>query len=474
MVTSEFIAWSVYTGPMEIHTIIPDPACPWITGKWSKNTSQISTTLEIKADIDHRIKLIIAAFKQAKNKYTADRCYFAIPEFFFRCSEGPYPNIRLNYQTQQLSPFEYIKKKIEDEVGQLTVNDRQTYIICLGSVLSCNVEDYSAFFSSHSVIRRQGELNKNLSQLMSKTPLMKVRSRDMSNKAEKNNPSLQKINEIMQCYRGDPLCTVRNRGLMLVVANGEFKSYVYEKQAESTVDLTLGVFNKGKIEHGNMITEWMANCPSYSILTGDFQTNPESTNSRIFSELDQKNYGIEICLDHRLQRLRRTVGMLEINGADKDITALDAQIVCSGGMQLLDYAIAASAGSPIFNADGCDKIYQTYGVNEHIFKDGESGTGEGEYCGVYTLNGQSKWNGLDGAIYYSHSQLAYTQDDSMIDGFNNMLGLNNKKASTVQYNENSPFSPIHNYSIKVESLNIDLSDRFVVKESELHYYLLDN
>lgn len=304
---------------------------------------------------------------------------------------------------------------------------------------------------------------------------MKVRSRDMSNKAEKNNPSLQKINQIMQGFRGDPLCTVRNRGLMLVVAKGEFKSYVYEKQAESPVDPTVGVFNKRKIEHGNMITEWMANCPSYSILTGDIQTNPGSTNSRVFSQLDEKHYGIEICLDHRLQRLRRTVDMLKINGADQDIAALDAQIVCSGGMQLLDYAIAASAGSPIFNADGCDKIYQTYGINEHIFKDGQAGTGIGIYCGVYTLNGQSKWNGVDSCIYYSHSQLAYTQDDSMIDGFNNMLGLNNKKAYTVNYNDEcTPVSYIDNYSIKVESLSVDLTNHFVVKDSELHYYLLQS
>lgn len=475
MATSEFIAWSVYTGPMEIHTVIPDSACPWITGKWSSSSGQISTVSEIQADIDHRIGLILVAFKQAKNKYIADRCYFAIPEFFFRCNEGPYPNILLTYQAQQLSPFEYLKKKIEDEVSQLTSNDKRTYIICLGSVLTCNIEDYSEFFSSHPVIRRQNELNKKLAQMIKKTALVKVRSRDMYNDVEKNNPSLQKINEIMQGYRGDPLCTVRNRGIMLVLSQGEFKSYVYEKQAESTVDLTLGVFNNRQIEHGHMITEWMANCPSYSILTGDIQSNPESTNCRIVSELDNKNYGVEICLDHRLQRLRRTVDMLKINGADQDIPALDAQIVCSGGMQLLDYAIAASAGSPIFNADGCDKIYQTYGVNEHIFKDGEAGTGEGEYCGVYTLNGQSKWHGLDGVTYYSHSQLAYTQDDSKIDGYNNMLGLNNKKARTVTYNDTlSPCSTIHNYSINVESLSVDLSDRFVVKESELHYYLLDN
>lgn len=83
----------------------------------------------------------------------------------------------------------------------------------------------------------------------------------------------------MKGCRANPLCTVRNRGIYFYCkptkGKVEVETFINEKQFESTVDLTMGIFDEKqkKINHGNMITEWMANYPSYSIIKGDKQTN---------------------------------------------------------------------------------------------------------------------------------------------------------------------------------------------------------
>jgi hypothetical protein len=70
--------------------------------------------------------------------------------------------------------------------------------------------------------------------------------------------------------------------------------------------------------------------------------------------------GIEICLDHRLQRLRRTVNMTRSNGASLDNYPILKQFVPSGGMQILSQAVATDGNSVVFNADGCEPIFYEY------------------------------------------------------------------------------------------------------------------
>jgi len=400
--------------------------------------------------------------------------HFVIPEFFFHCVEGPYPNIKIDSENY---PFEYIVSSLKEELTSIIPNDNNYYSVIIGSALTSNIEDYPSFLNSSSVIQRQAELNKvlphNIHQLFTAHNNYKWKRIPSSKKS--NNSDLDALNAFMKSARGNPLCTVRNRGAYFhfnKTLMKEVEVFIYEKQYESTVDLTMGMFDSsGRVTTNGMITEWLGNYPSYSILSGDKHTSSESTYARMTpSFIGNYDIGIEICLDHRLQRLRRTVDMSVINGAAADNYPLFKQFIPSGGMQILDYSVAATRNSYIFNADGCDKIYKSYTDPNSAILNGESGKFVGITCGVYNQSLQSKWTGRDNQTYYSHSQIASTTNESSIAGFNNALGLNNIKATTYNGSEKSPFNT------RIDSLNptvfpTEIAENvFALNKGEIHYY----
>lgn len=85
--------------------------------------------------------------------------------------------------------------------------------------------------------------------------------------------------------------------------------------------------------------------------------------------------------------------MCTANGAAADNFPLFKQLIPSGGMQILDYGVAASKSSVIFNADGCDKIYYVYTDPSSAILHGEPGVFTGITTGVYNKSIQSKMVG---------------------------------------------------------------------------------
>ncbi len=470
----EYAAWSLYTGPSSLSPVIDDPNCPWVVGKWA-GVNGDTTRQQIKADIDQRISLVIEAFQKVLLSYKTNVRNFVLPEFFFHCKEGPYPNIKVD---SQYYPLEYIQSCLKEKFQAIIPEDNNYYNIVIGSILTSNLDNYAEFLNSELVEQRLNNLNNVLpSGLMAPNkPGHAVWRRSASFLSQKTlSDDLSALNDFMRECRENPLCTVRNRGIYFHYNRTlmlEMEAFVYEKQCESTVDLTMGVFNgQDKIETGGMITEWMANYPSYSIIQGDKQTNKYSTNSRFTPGfLGERDVGIEICLDHRLQRLRRTVGMTKVNGADADNFPLFKQIIPSGGMQILDYSVTADKGCAIFNADGCDKVYRKYGNESTMILNGEGGKFKGITCGVYNQTIQSKWVGRDGNTYYSHSQLAFTTKDSAMTGFDNALGLNNAKALTYDGTEDNP-SNIHTDAFHPTTIALQRdTDLFAASTGEIHFY----
>ena len=167
-----------------------------------------------------------------------------------------------------------------------------------------------------------------------------VWKRHLTSKVEKSESKLSAkdpaveytLDTWMRGFRTAPLCTVRNRGIYYYYGSVNFNKAedekalevrVYEKKYESNIDLTMGVLDEnGSLTHGNTITEWMANYPSYSTVQGDKQSGePYETNARFdYTENTSQKFdiGVEIDLDHKLQRLRRTVGMSIKNGPDPE------------------------------------------------------------------------------------------------------------------------------------------------------------
>ncbi|MDY6855856.1 MAG: hypothetical protein SWO11_14340 [Thermodesulfobacteriota bacterium] len=470
----EYVAWSLYTGPSNLRNVISDSNCPWIVGQWTGVNDDILPQ-HIQDDIELRISLLIKTFQNILPSYKTHVRNFIIPEFFFRCKQGPYPNIKVDGQNY---PLEYVQLRLNQEFLNIIPDDNNDYNIVIGSILTSNIDDYTGFLNSKIVKQRLQSLNNVLPSGFSlsdkaghsfwRRNLPSQDRKDLSN-------DLATLNDFMKECRANPLCTVRNRGIYFHynrTVKSESAMYVYEKRNESTVDLTMGVFNEqNKIDPGGMITEWMANYPSYSIIKGDKQIDEFSTNARFTPPyLGEYDVGVEICLDHRLQRLRRTVDMTKECGADADNFPLFKQIIPSGGMQILDYSVAANKNSAIFNADACDKVYRVYGDEKTVILNGEAGKFKGITCGVYNQTIQSKWSGKDGKTYYSHSQLAFTTNDSMLSGFNNALGNKNEKALTFNGSEDNPHNlRTDTYNPIVISLQDD-TNLFAAGTGEIHYY----
>jgi hypothetical protein len=57
---------------------------------------------------------------------------------------------------------------------------------------------------------------------------------------------------------------------------------VIEKEYQSVIDLTMGIFDKGQLQHGNMITQWMAGYPAQNTESSDKQPKAPTyaTNAR--------------------------------------------------------------------------------------------------------------------------------------------------------------------------------------------------
>ncbi|MDD4652370.1 MAG: hypothetical protein PHQ34_09075 [Methanothrix sp.] len=447
-----YIAWALYTGPSDVTPLWKNSR--WIMGQWVGANADMSPE-QIKIDIDERIGYLVKTFLQAREKsvyahIAATRHWFAIPEFFFHGRQGPYPEVMIGDKY----PYEYICLKLKNEIAKLSSElNNEVWLFCIGSVLTCNEPNISDFLSSSRVQERQNALNEEMSgfnianRLDSLALSPRIKAFSYLSMSDPVSETEKRIDELMTHYRANPLCIVRNRGALLVRDKKGVGCFGYEKQNESTVDLTMGMLDEdGMLSHGGMITEWMAGYPSISIYEGDKNTKAAPLAARmsvpysIGSVDSQLQIGVEICLDHRLKRLRRTVGMTKKNGAAADNPPLAIQLIPSGGMQILDASVSSGVGGVIFNCDGCDPILTEYNENgEPVISD--SGTFKKITCGVYASSAQTMVP-LE-KPYYSHSQLAFRYGNHEIPGYDNAKGNNNVNGATSKDPQSSsPSNPL--------------------------------
>lgn len=477
---NNFFAWSLYTAYRNPITI-----GNWVAAEWPGQT--ISTSQDLQRDIDFRIDMFISALNVAIAG--AASCnnwvrYFVVPEFYFHSVHGPYPGLTIN----GTPAFDYLMAQLSTRVKSTLASSsdaKRDWVICTGSVLTTNISDIAQFLKGPEVQSRLTVLNAAYQRAVQQNAvtvptahigLMRLKPLE----ASQTSTQYDELNALVNGYRQDPLCTVRNRAGILVYnggSTGDILCNTVEKQAESTVDLTLGVLLNGAIDTGGQITEWMANYPPVSILSGDNQGTGTGIYRKPGARMPIVSYGqnvelgAEICLDHRLQRLRRTVGMT-------GNSPLDIQLVPSGGMQLLDYGIAAGSSGAIFNADGCDYILDQYNASGKpvITKDGQasSGTAKQVITGVYTSSAQT-CSVSNGATYFSHSQLAWRTTDAGPAGYLNPEDINNPGGITFTGTSSSPvnqYLDLYNPPVitAVTFTNPAVDDYFTAGPGEIHQY----
>lgn len=481
---NNFFAWSLYTAYRNVCEI-----GNWVAAEWPGK--KITNAQDMQDDIDFRVDMLIEAFKVAIAN--TDNCndwvrYFVVPEFYFHSAHGPYPGLSINDK----SAFEYIMSQLSVRIKSTLADSseaKKDWVICTGGVLTTHVDDIESFLAGAEVQKRLTKLNDVYTRVIEQNPkllevkhigLMRLKSLESSLKQDVTSKGAwDEFNKLVNAYRQDPLCTVRNRAGIFVYnggSTGEIIDYSVEKQAESTVDLTIGHLKDGLIYTDGQITEWMANYPPINITGGDNQNSGTKAGARlpIVSYNQNVELGVEICLDHRLQRLRRNVNM-------EGNSPIDIQLVPSGGMQLLDYAIATGSSGAIFNADGCGFILDKYDDTGTavISKDGKacSGTIKQVITGVYTSSTQTCSEGTDGKPYYSHSQLAYRTDEGGPSDYINPQGIENAGGPTYIGTEEHPSNQyLDLYSLPstkpVTVLNRDdkINIYFTAGLGEIHQY----
>ena len=480
-----YIGWSVYTGPANAIPLWTNSR--WITGTWVGYN--VNSSADLQQDIDYRVAALVDAFTTARNslsdsqKVYATR-YFCVPEFYFHSQYGPYPSVEIQGQ----GVFEYIVTSLKAALGAIQLLPNEVWLVCIGSTLTVNIEDIPTFLQSDAVTERLNTLNKYVSQLSTTVALgafnAHIRAHSYDAPAPLEGSAEEAIDMLMVNYRGDPLCTVRNRCATIKMNTSGTEAYTFEKQNESTVDLTMGklVVSGGKkqLETGYMITEWLGNYPSISIVNGDMNmpTQPYAARFTIddplwssWSPPQTLQIGFEICLDHRLQRLRRTVDMTVANGASADNPPLAIQMIPSGGMQILSQSVVSDVAGAIFNGDGCDPILNVYTSSGVPVING-SGTYKGIACGVYVSCAQNMVT-VNAQNYYSHTQLCFRYGSDPTTSYNNALGNNNVPAAT--YDQGTQKNPTLDAYQAPKIIAVSYANSgaiFAAGSGEVHLYIV--
>ncbi|MBD1208395.1 MAG: hypothetical protein H9535_08195 [Ignavibacteria bacterium] len=293
------------------------------------------------------------------------------------------------------------------------------------------------------------------------------------------------ISKFMDQNKTNPLCTVRNRGAYFYFRKctipGEttpkrrMQVFRYEKQNDSSIDLTMGSHidtsqPECTLVLGDVIAEWMCNYPAYSLYWGDknvplnFHPSDNYQYAARFTPFGVSgvDFGVELCLDHGCQRLRRTVEMSSSNILYNSVQnyPLCKQLITSCGSQIQSFSVAADSNSVVFHADGGEAMVENIDGNNGNWSGnaktiGNTKINKGIFCDVYSLYASSAWEDASGKRYFSHSQLAFTTDNSSVNGFNN-AGTDNNTATTYNGTTENPSNRLTDrYEVQVLPLKTD-------------------
>src|SRR5262249_10315843 len=149
-----------------------------------------------------------------------------------------------------LHPFEYLQAALREALSGISLLPAESWIFLSGSVLTCSESNFGAVLQSAEAQARLQALNRALPSLAAEKRFTAaadfrahgphIRGRSYTMHGKNLSSGEQAIDELMTEFRADPLCVVRNRGLAFTLSPGNLLVTRYEKQNESTVDLTMG------------------------------------------------------------------------------------------------------------------------------------------------------------------------------------------------------------------------------------------
>ena len=283
-------------------------------------------------DMTARFQLVAAAAQQLYEEATATRNdasvlhVFCIPEFFFRGKQGAY-----NTKSQATDGGEDDLQRHASKLLRALADQPkfQNWLFVLGTVLESDLDATAS-----------PEIKK------------KAKSRDhlvsAIVKAYKNSPDdeyrdfcFSLLTQTTEFAQKRPLATIQNRCILYKPGSQDYPHGL--------------CIDKKFISHEDFVVSYYAPT-AYSELSvayptmveGDSEIKQSAFDGKSIFTMDGITIAVEICLDHRRQRLQ-TVRQTDRASAS---AVIDLQLVISCGMQLQQPSIVARNGGPVFNCDG--------------------------------------------------------------------------------------------------------------------------
>ncbi len=315
-----------------------------VNGKGSFCGYYIPTTITNSEDISCKTNFLYQAIQQADEKIDqADNTIniFVAPEFFFRGKNGPF---LWDSSKGDTDPYTDLKTKL---TGLLSIY--KNWIFVCGSLVTLDSPE-----TIDDLLVNYGFRNQEVNSLCNEYVRL-MQDQKYDDAAAKG----VEIREYVQNSHGEYDCKVKNRSIIVNNINNPVNnSLSTEKNFISNEDLPLAPSNLVY----QVITEQMSAYPDIDLSNGDVKskTNPDDPyaifNCQYSSDNTNNkgitNIGVEICLDHSDNRLRKNFTKNNDILAQENLASVHIQLIPSCGMEIHEDGVVADTNGLVFNCDG--------------------------------------------------------------------------------------------------------------------------
>lgn len=333
-------------------------------------------------DLDARVEVMAqavdAAFAQlnAAPKAPSTLNVFVAPEFYWHSAQGPYV-----FAQHEEDPADIALEKLR---SRFPADKYPDTLFVFGSLISAQVDNLAEVLQDSSVAVRNDVVKSLGEAYLKATGPMQAQIYQM-------------LLHFIRAGHAYPKVEVRNRALIITNPaatavpgatgggdNFQAGTLTTEKYFASNEDFLLW-----DVTGKDVITEQSVAYPILDLSGGDLKIDPFDSRA-IFQIPGGPTIGVEICLDHSDQRLRRSVAASPWQDRDAGV---DLHLIPSCGMQISPPSIAAKTGGLVFNCDGL------YGLDGATSGQMETGV----YGGVPSV----RTDYIDGTntLYGAHTQI---------------------------------------------------------------------
>ena len=323
-----------------------------------------------RADMDARLALLKLAAQKAQKAFAPDPDVlkvFVIPEFFFRGAYGAYSGAQGEaYLKEKLRRLKNEHPALDMALWgtSLFAAQKADYSDPVIQKAACLGDDYLSLYRACRDYRNLvGKETPTLKSML--FFLDELEAWEDDNAVPKDLPAQDPLFWVIKdllagCDKTAPV-TVSNKAQVMLEGDGYL---TVQKRFKSKVDFVLNHYRDEArtLENHAAYLQTFVRYPPIASAANEEKRDPLDQYS-VFDWHGLK-VGVEICLDHVRERLRRAGG------------GLDLHLIPSCGVEVMPGAVAARAGGYVFNCDGdytLDDACNGLGAHSQLFRVEEAG-----------------------------------------------------------------------------------------------------